>query len=97
MVKWIVTKSPYGYILSSMAELHDFLVSKGYGYYRTKEYGKNKKLIYRKGDSLIEMVRVKEGLPSRSVHERISPNMVRTRLHATSDEYKIRKRAKRSK
>ena len=92
MVKWIVTKSPYGYMLSSMAELHDFLVSKGYSYHRTKEYGKNKKLIYKKGVSLIEMVRVKEGLPSRNVHERISPNMVRTRIAGTPDEYKIRKR-----
>jgi hypothetical protein len=92
MVKWIVTKSPYGYILSNMAELHDFLVSKGYSYHRTKEYGKNKKLIYKKGVSLIEMVRVKEGLPARRVNIRISSNMTQTRQHGTPDEYKIRKR-----
>jgi hypothetical protein len=92
MVKWLMFKNPYGFTVSGYGDSDEYLRKEGYVCVKKMEYGKNKKFIYKKGNSLIELVRVKEGLPARSVHERISPNMVRTRLHGTPDEYKLRKR-----
>jgi hypothetical protein len=95
MVKWIMIKSPYGQYISSLAEFHDFLAKKGYSYFKTKEYGKNKKLLYKKGNSIVEIVRVQEGLPARKVNIPISKMMTMTRMHGTPDVYKLKKRKPR--
>ena len=95
MAKWIMVKSPHGTwgeYISTLSEFHDFLASKGYSYFKTKKYGTNKKLLYKKGNSIVEIVRVKEGLPARKVNIPISKNMTMTRMHGTPDVYKLKKR-----
>jgi len=95
MAKWIMIKNPnpaWGQYISSLAEFHEFLVGKGYHYFKTKQYGTNKKLLYKKGNSIVEIVRVKEGLPARKVNIPISKNMTMTRMHGTPDVYKLKKR-----
>jgi len=95
MVKWIMFKNKYGYLTNGYADSDEYLRDNGYTCIKKMEYGKNKKFIYKKGNSLVELIRVKEGLPSRDVNIPITKNMTMTRMHGTADEYKLRKRVKK--
>jgi hypothetical protein len=78
----------------TLAELHDYLVRKGYSYHKTKQFKDKKKLVYKKGNAQVEIVRIAKGRPAASVNIPISRNMTQTRTHGTPDTYKARRRKK---
>ena len=76
----------------TLAELHDYLVKKGYSYHKTKAFKDKKKIIYKKGNAKVELVRIEKGKTASKVNIPISKNMKMTRTHATPDTYKARRR-----